>query len=191
MKKHKDTTNRSDVQEKILLVACQLIIKKGIKETSLKDIAETVGISKGTLYYYYSAKEDLIADIADSHLNVITTEIFDWIEEIDNQLPPEEILNGVFEKILVAETRGKLNLYLVGSAITNNALLKERYKERYHEWQRNIKAGLDQIYTENQKNHEEMSYLILAVLDGLIIQRLLGFVDIPMAKIVHLVSKMK
>ena len=191
MKKHKDTTNRSDVQEKILHVACQLIIKKGIKETSLKDIAETVGISKGTLYYYYSAKEDLIADIADSHLNVITTEIFDWIEEIDNQLPPEEILNGVFEKILVAETRGKLNLYLVGSAITNNALLKERYKERYQEWQRNIKTGLDQIYTKNQENHEEMSYLILAVLDGLIIQRLLGFVDIPMAKIVHLVSKMK
>jgi AcrR family transcriptional regulator len=191
MKKHKDKTKRSDVQEKILYVACQLIIEKGIKETSLKDIAETVGISKGTLYYYYSAKEDLIADIADSHLNVITTEIFDWIEEIDNKLPPEEILNGVFEKILVAETRGKLNLYLVGSAITNNDLLKERYKERYNEWQRNIKMGLDQIYTENQENHEEMSYLILAVLDGLIIQRLLGFVDIPMAKIVHLVSKMK
>lgn len=186
-----DVKNKNERSNKILEVACQLITKNGIKETSLKDIAEAVGISKGTLYYHYSAKEDLIAGIADSHLNVITAGIFEWIDEIDNRLSPEEILRGVFEKILEAETRGKLNLYLIGNAITNNDALKKRFKEKYHEWQIDIKSGLDKIYTENQEKHDEMSYLILAALDGLIIQRLLGFENIPMEKIIHLLSKMK
>ncbi|MGG7060792.1 TetR/AcrR family transcriptional regulator, partial [Clostridium tertium] len=48
------------MKENILLAATKLMTKNGIKNTSLADIAKAVDISKGTLYYHYSSKDDLI-----------------------------------------------------------------------------------------------------------------------------------
>ena len=43
--------NQNNMKETILLTATDLIIKQGIKNTSLADIAKASNISKGTLYY--------------------------------------------------------------------------------------------------------------------------------------------
>ena len=59
------------MKKKILDATYDLIIENGIMETTLKDIALKVGISKGTLYYYYSAKEDLIFDVAEDRKSVV------------------------------------------------------------------------------------------------------------------------
>lgn len=186
--------DKEDIRTKILEIACDLMIQKGIKETTLKDIAEAVGISKGTLYYYYAAKEDIIYDIADSHLNRITEELMTWIDTIDHQLTPDQVLITVFDKILSAETRGKLNLYLVSNAITNNEALKIKFGEKYRQWQQTIQLGLEKIYKfdDNQNlfdSSKSMSYLILAALDGLIIQRLVGAPQIETEEIVSLIYK--
>ncbi|NLB53646.1 MAG: helix-turn-helix transcriptional regulator, partial [Syntrophomonadaceae bacterium] len=40
-----------------------LMAEKGIIKTSLADIAREVGISKGTLFYHFASKDDLVNDI--------------------------------------------------------------------------------------------------------------------------------
>ncbi|MPL64376.1 TetR family transcriptional regulator [Desulfitobacterium sp. LBE] len=175
-----------DMRRHILTVAGGLMIEKGVKETSLKDIAQEAGISKGTLYYYYSAKEDIIYDIANHNLKQITDGLLAWIEDANTEVAPEEVLKTVFEQILGAETRGKLHLYLLSDAGTSNTLLKEKFKEQYQEWRKTLQCGLDKILpSQNQKN-VMLSYLILAALDGLIIQRLFGTKEIPVEEIVKL-----
>ena len=174
---------------KILEGAHELIIEKGIIETSLKDIAQKVGISKGTLYYYYSAKENLIFDIAESHLNVITADLLVLIEEIDLLLPPEKIIHSVIDKIVSAETRGKLNLYLVSKAITNSELLKKKFIIKYKEWKNKIKEVLDSLY--KGQDNDGLSFVILAVIDGLIIQKLIGIESIPIKKIANAITNTK
>lgn len=57
--------------DKIVEVAEAIIAFKGAKETTLKDIAKAVGISKGTLYYHYATKEALLYDIIGRHFDLV------------------------------------------------------------------------------------------------------------------------
>ena len=175
------------MRQKILHVAGNLMIERGIKETSLKDIAKKTEISTGTLYYYYSAKEDIIYDIADNNLKEITDGLLDWIDHIDAETSREQILTTVFEKILGAETRGKLHLYLISDAVTANGALKQRFTERYADWRNTLALGLNKVLKNGATANDSLAYLILAVIDGLIIQNMFNNEDIPIDGIVKLI----
>lgn len=47
----------------IVLIAGELFAERGFNGTSLKDIADAVGVLKGSLYHYISSKEDLLYEV--------------------------------------------------------------------------------------------------------------------------------
>jgi AcrR family transcriptional regulator len=51
------------VKEKITQQSIRLFEKKGFSETSIQDIVDSLGVTKGTFYYYFSSKEELLMDI--------------------------------------------------------------------------------------------------------------------------------
>jgi TetR/AcrR family transcriptional regulator, cholesterol catabolism regulator len=51
--------------EAIIAAASRNFLTKGYEGTSLQDIANDVGILKGSIYYYIKAKEDLLFEIVD------------------------------------------------------------------------------------------------------------------------------
>ena len=178
-------------RQSILDAASKLIAQKGVKDTSLADISKEVGISKGTLYYYYSTKNDIIYDIADIHLKQITDELLSWINNIEHNVAPEDILKVVFERISTAETRGKLHLYLISDAVTSNEPLKQRFREKYQEWRIALEDGLRKVLKNRTADYRVLSYIILAALDGFTIQWRLGEEEIPIDGIANLLSKIK
>lgn len=50
-------------KREILLVARELFITKGYEQTSVNDILKIVDIAKGTFYYYFSSKEEVLEAI--------------------------------------------------------------------------------------------------------------------------------
>lgn len=48
---------------KITEASIRLFEKKGFSETSIQDIVDSIGVTKGTFYYYFSSKEELLMDI--------------------------------------------------------------------------------------------------------------------------------
>jgi AcrR family transcriptional regulator len=50
-------------RQEILDAAALIFHEKGYESTSIQDIADAVGILKGSLYYYIDTKEDLLYDI--------------------------------------------------------------------------------------------------------------------------------
>ncbi|PPA69294.1 TetR/AcrR family transcriptional regulator [Jeotgalibacillus proteolyticus] len=56
------------MKEKMTEQSIKLFEKKGFSETSIQDIVEANGVTKGTFYYYFSSKEELLMDI---HLRYI------------------------------------------------------------------------------------------------------------------------
>jgi DNA-binding transcriptional regulator YbjK len=52
--------NRSD---EILQAAIEIFHQKGYAAASIQDVADTVGVLKGSLYHYIDSKEDLLARI--------------------------------------------------------------------------------------------------------------------------------
>jgi AcrR family transcriptional regulator len=50
-------------QSEIVEAAARVFHEKGYESTSIQDIADSVGILKGSLYYYITSKEDLLYEI--------------------------------------------------------------------------------------------------------------------------------
>jgi AcrR family transcriptional regulator len=53
-------------QQEVLDAAARVFHEKGYESTSIQDIADCVGILKGSLYYYIRSKEDLLFEILQS-----------------------------------------------------------------------------------------------------------------------------
>lgn len=173
--KREEQTHKAgqDMRTRILNTASELMLKKGIQTTSVNDIAQAVGISKGTLYYYYSAKDDIIFDIAERNLKQITDEFHSWAEKADNEAPPMEKIKGLFQQVLAEKNRARLHLYLMGEALNGKQTLAERFKKRYEEYLQALQAALDAALGKAEKN-ADLARLLLAALDGLLVQELCG-----------------
>jgi len=58
----------TDTRERAIEVALELFTEQGYDKTSLREIAERLGIKKASLYYHFSSKEALLAGIMESLL---------------------------------------------------------------------------------------------------------------------------
>lgn len=185
----KNERNRN-IREDILAAASALMLQKGVKETSLKDIASEVGISKGTLYYHFSSKDDMIFEIADKHLTQLTDELENWISDIDNDSSTEHILKIVIERISNLETRGKFHIYLISEAILNNNILRERFKQKYEEWLKLMETSLQAVLKDQNTDCRVLSFLMVAVLDGFSMQKLVGVEEIPVEDTARIIASL-
>ena len=66
-----DAPSRSPREQQILDAAAVVFYEKGYAAASIQDVADAVGILKGSLYYYIDSKEDLLFEILrDAHPRV-------------------------------------------------------------------------------------------------------------------------
>ncbi len=168
-----------DNRERIIQTAAKLIIERGIASTSLADIAGAAGISKGTLFYYYPTKADLIFDITERHMQHMSQKILRWVEDAASDVPPAKILKLVFETITAAEARGQIHVYLIQEALTNNPSLRARFGQEYSKWREFIEKGLERLLPD-ETDCQTLSWIILSLLDGLLLQSLLGTERLPL-----------
>ena len=54
---------KDNVKEKILDATEALLKSKSLSDITLSEIAASAGVSKGTLYYHYKNKTDILFDI--------------------------------------------------------------------------------------------------------------------------------
>ncbi|MGD8752736.1 MAG: TetR/AcrR family transcriptional regulator [Anaerolineales bacterium] len=94
---------RPDVSEKrknqILDAAMSVFARLGFNHARMDDIAQEAGLSKGSLYWYFESKDDIIINILD---NLIGREIDLMKEAIDSYLPAKERLLS-FTEIVIAD----------------------------------------------------------------------------------------
>jgi AcrR family transcriptional regulator len=177
----------ADNRQKILETAMAMISEKGVDKTSLARISVASGLSKGTLYYYYASKNELIFDIADLHIKRITTALFSMIDE-NRALSWEGLLTAFFDTLLTSEARSRLHLYLIREAVSGNGSLKARFQQTYSQWF----ALVDEAYGKMPGLQTEIpakSKFLVAVVDGFILQGLLETDPTPVKEIVDLILK--
>ena len=79
---------------KILTTALSLLAKKGYENTTINDIADTAGISRGLLHYYFKDKEDLAAKALTFGFGPM------WdssVGKIQNARSPEQLVDTMIE----------------------------------------------------------------------------------------------
>jgi AcrR family transcriptional regulator len=114
----------------ILDAAQELFFRKGYDETSINDILEKVGVSKGTFYYYFASKAALLDQMAERHAR---RHLADWRRIIDDPgLNALEKLNTVFarSRSLKAENRDMTLLLLRVYYREENDRLRRRFMDK-------------------------------------------------------------
>lgn len=169
-------------REHILQAASRLIRDRGIANTTLADIAVAAEISKGTLYYYYATKGDLIFDIAERHMSNMTGKIFRWLEASGNDVSARTVFRMVLDTVLHSRSRGQMHVYLLGEALTENPSLRHRFVEEYAKWRDLIRQGAERVLG-TEPDRMILAHVLLATIDGLILQRLIGVDSLPIDEI--------
>ena len=71
---------RSDTRERIQKTALDLFVSRGYEKTSLREIAEELGVTKAALYYHFKTKEDILSAISED-LGRPVDELIVWAKE--------------------------------------------------------------------------------------------------------------
>jgi TetR/AcrR family transcriptional regulator len=79
----------------ILAAAARLFAEQGFPATSMNQVADACGVAKPTLYHYFQDKQELLAQICDSHVHALLK----LVEEVKaQQLPPDAQLRTLIER---------------------------------------------------------------------------------------------
>jgi AcrR family transcriptional regulator len=119
--------------EEVYAAALRLFREKGYHATSMQDIAQAVGLYKGSLYHYIGGKEDLLAQVFERGMG----SLLDDVERIasDTSLRPSTQLRLIVAAHVsaVAENLDALTVYLhefralAGDSMATVQAQRERY----------------------------------------------------------------
>lgn len=158
-----------DVQKMILDAAEDLLAQKSLKEVTLAQIADHANVAKGTVYYYYKNKEDILFAIFDRYLADQWKQLNDWTSNTakDTRLP--RLIKYVLARDI---DKTGIRLHFIFEAADGNEVLRQKLLERYLKFEKEIAAKIQE--RQDNVDSDYLSWLALMVSDGLIIQKTLG-----------------
>ena len=87
----------TDTRRRIESTALRMFVSNGFAETSLKDIAEELGITKAAVYYHFPAKADLARSVFQPFINDVDA----LLESFDHDAPSRrDVLTAYAEALL-------------------------------------------------------------------------------------------
>ena len=158
-----------DVQKMILDAAEDLLAQKSLKEVTLAQIADHANVAKGTVYYYFKNKEDILFAIFDRYLADQWKQLNDWTSNTakDTRLP--RLIKYVLARDI---DKTGIRLHFIFEAADGNEVLRQKLMERYLKFEKEIAAKIQE--RQDNVDSDYLSWLTLMVSDGLIIQKTLG-----------------
>lgn len=176
--------NKQEKREKILRAAHKVFSDRGIADFKMIDIARAAGIGKGTIYEYFSSKEEIITGCFDVFMHDFGDILISGLGEKSN---PDEKIKEFFRLSFQyfskhQEAMGVLfDFWAAAIPRKHGTPLILTIEKEYYEFQNFISAILeDGIKRGMFKPHDTptTALMILAVLDGLMFQAVLGVLDI-------------
>ena len=82
--------------DKILVTASHLFVQKGYEKTSMQDIAQTAGISKGAIYHHFQSKSDIIFAVLKQRYQLMEDDLTNWLKTTEH-LTGKEQLKAIFQ----------------------------------------------------------------------------------------------
>lgn len=181
---------KENVKYIIIEATQELLSQKGISDISLAEIAKKAGISKGTLYYHYKSKDEILFDIMDKYLQEQWQNLIDWTEDENKDTSLHRLVRYVVERNIAT---AQMRIHLFYSAIGGNEEIRIRLIKRYSEFQELIAKKISE--RTSAMSAEFLTWLILMTSDGLYLQKLLANPDMDIENFIQtgtsLIEKME
>lgn len=108
-----------ETMEKILDVSMRLFSEKGYEHTTIQDIVDALGMSKGAIYHHFKSKEDILDRLNDRYYDGL-----DWFPDL-SKIPGEnglEKLRYAFRHFLTDPAKRKVDRLVIGYVVKNPRL---------------------------------------------------------------------
>ncbi len=121
-----------DTRSRLRELALQLFAEQGYEQTSLREIAERLGVTKAALYYYFKSKEDIVRSLVEDYMAEID-ELIAWGKEQPRSAESRDGIVRRYLDIIVNGTEVFRLLHQNQAAVSSLAAAKERgelFRER-------------------------------------------------------------
>lgn len=163
-----ETQNKEERRAQILNAAGRLFARFGLKKTSLEDIAESVGLAKTSIYYYFPKKEDLFKAVIQNESETLLLKL----REAINQSPTPQLKIRAYFITRMEYLKELMNLYQLTSPEARELMpMIERERNRFFKSEKDLMLeilteGIDKQIFEIG-NPEFASVAVIASMRGL------------------------
>jgi AcrR family transcriptional regulator len=124
----------SGVDERLLSEATRLFAKQGFDRTSVQEIVEAAGVTKGAMYHYFGSKDDLLHEI----YGRVLREQMERLEKfVAAEGPIDRRLRDAAADVLVTTIENMDDVKIFGQSLHHLTPAKQRAvraeRRRYHE----------------------------------------------------------
>jgi AcrR family transcriptional regulator len=137
---HEHAGRRGDTRVRIQQVALELFAEQGYDRTSLREIAERLGVTKAALYYHFKSKEDIVRSFTEDHFARIDALIAWGREQPPSALTAQELLDRY---ITIVMDSGEVFRFLERNQATVHGT--EDGKHRFTQFRPRLAALIDII----------------------------------------------
>ncbi|MEW2466269.1 helix-turn-helix domain-containing protein [Streptomyces sp. NPDC046994] len=120
----------SDTKAQIRKVAIELFTEQGYEATSLREIAERLGITKAALYYHFSSKEDIVRSLFTDHLDALDS-LVAWARE---QPPGPDLRTRAVDRMVDMVTGSGMSV--MRFALANQRVVRDLHPGRENAFER-------------------------------------------------------
>jgi AcrR family transcriptional regulator len=135
-----DTGRRGDTRTRIQQVALELFAEQGYERTSLREIAERLGVTKAALYYHFKSKEDIVLSFTEDYFGRLDALIAWGKEQPPNAATARELLDRY---ITIVMESGEVFRFLERNQATIHGT--EDGKHRFTQFRPRLKALMEII----------------------------------------------
>jgi AcrR family transcriptional regulator len=167
---------KTELREKIIQAAIESFSQTGFDRTKMDDIARRLDLSKGTIYLYFSSKEDLFLAICEHYLKVMKEQQSAMFAKKEDLVLDAEHFYENFQKLEKGNDR--VMLEMVVESTRNPRLKKGMYEHRLKVYDQVVDHLNKQIENGFIKKGVDVSGLasaFVALYDGLAANKMLGF----------------
>lgn len=173
-------TRKEDVRQLILDATTSLLQNNNLQNITLEKIAKTAEVSKGTIYYHFKTKEDIVFAILDEYLTLQRNDLVTWIEDEskDTSLP------RLIKYILLRDTNtSDMRHQFFNEAINGNKVLQEKLLSRYEDFAKEIASLIAK--RSDVVDSEYAAWFVLMLSDGILLHKLLDNPNIDATKFIE------
>lgn len=114
--------NPEQTIENIIAVSEKLFLETGYEKTSMQDIVNALGMSKGAIFHHFKSKEDILHAVLNKQSEYMLQTYYKWLEETKTNNAREKIIALLEKSLKDRESRTDIDS-LVSSQLSNHRFI--------------------------------------------------------------------